>query len=161
MLFLDMARTVLGYMSNVAHGIENLINKIPGMSVNLTSGIDNIYRMVQSASQNVKSASGWKEYVKAWDFVDYSGAWNSGYSKGSGIGRALDNFNVNDLLGGFSGGGANTGLPAAPDASGVPDTLKGIKGDTAAIKRSVSLSEEDVKLLVDMAERRYDRKSVV
>jgi len=155
MLFLDMARTVLGYMSNVAHGIENLINKIPGMSVNLTSGIDNIYRMVQSASQNVKSASGWKEYVKAWDFVDYSGAWNSGYSKGSGIGRALDNFNVNDLLGGFSGGGANTGLPAAPDASGVPDTLKGIKGDTAAIKRSVSLSEEDVKLLVDMAERRY------
>lgn len=153
MLFLDMAKTVLGYMSNVAHGIENLINKIPGISVNLTSGIDNVYRMVQNAAQSVKDSSGWKEYVKAWDFVDYSGAWDSGYSKGSSVGSALDNFNVNDILGGFSG--ANTDFSAMLDASGIPGTLDGIKGDTAAIKRSVSLSEEDMKLLVDMAERQY------
>lgn len=153
MLFLDMAKTVLGYMSNVAHGIENLINKIPGISVNLTSGIDNVYRMVQNAAQNVKDSSGWKEYVKAWDFVDYSGAWDSGYSKGSSVGSVLDNFNANDILGGFSG--AKTDFSAMLDVSGIPGTLDGIKGDTAAIKRSVSLSEEDMKLLVDMAERQY------
>ena len=92
------------------------------------------------------------ERMEQINYKDVMAEWGAA---GSGLGRALDNFNVNDLLGGFSGGGANTGLPAAPDASGVPDTLKGIKGDTAAIKRSVSLSEEDVKLLVDMAERRY------
>ena len=39
-LFLDMAETVLGYLSSVAHGIENLINKIPGLKVNLTTNVE-------------------------------------------------------------------------------------------------------------------------
>ena len=72
---------------------------------------------------------------------------------GAGIGLALDNFNVNDVLGSFSG--SSTDFSALLDASGVPGSLDAIKGDTAAIKRSVALSEEDMKLLVDMAERRY------
>ena len=81
--------------------------------------------------------------------------WQSGALPDPGLAAPWITSTSTTSSAGFSGGGANTGLPAAPDASGVPDTLKGIKGDTAAIKRSVSLSEEDVKLLVDMAERRY------
>ncbi len=34
-LFQDMALTVLGYIKTVAHGMEDLINKIPGFQVNL------------------------------------------------------------------------------------------------------------------------------
>lgn len=69
------------------------------------------------------------------------------------MGRALDNFNAGDLLNSFSGN--PTDYAAMLDASGIPGSLDSIGKDTAAIKRSVSLSEEDMKLLVDMAERQY------
>ena len=36
-LFYDMAQTVLGYLLNIANGIEGLVNKIPGVTVDLTS----------------------------------------------------------------------------------------------------------------------------
>lgn len=152
-LFLDMAETVLGYLSNVAHGIENLINKIPGLSVNLTSGIDSVYNWVQNASQSVKDASGWKEYVKKWDFVDYAGAWETGSAKGRSIGSALDNFNISDFMSGM--GGESFDYSALLAASGINDTLTDIGADTKAIRNSVALSEEDIKLLVDMATREY------
>ena len=155
-LFLDMAQTVLGYLSNVAHTMENIINAIPGMSVNLTSGIDSVYNMVKGASQNVKDASGWKEYIKAWDFVDYSDAWSAGSAKGRGFGSALDSFNAADYLSGI--GGTSFDYANLLAGSGIPAALKDIGGDTKAIRSSVALSEEDVRLLVDQAEREYINK---
>ena len=155
-LFLDMAQTVLGYLSNVAHTMENIINAIPGMSVNLTSGIDSVYNMVKGASQNVKDASGWKEYIKAWDFVDYSDAWSAGSAKGRGFGSALDSFNAADYLSGI--GGTSIDYANLLADSGIPAALENIGGDTKAIRNSVALSEEDVRLLVDQAEREYINK---
>lgn len=155
-LFLDMAQTVLGYLSNVAHTMENIINAIPGMSVNLTSGIDSVYNMVKGASQNVKDASGWKEYIKAWDFVDYSDAWSAGSAKGRGFGSALDSFNAADYLSGI--GGTSIDYANLLADSGIPAALENIGGDTKAIRGSVALSEEDIRLLVDQAEREYINK---
>lgn len=155
-LFLDMAQTVLGYLSNVAHTMENIINAIPGMSVNLTSGIDSVYNMVKGASQNVKDASGWKEYIKAWDFVDYSDAWSAGSAKGRGFGSALDSFNAADYLSGI--GGTSIDYANLLADSGIPAALEDIGGDTKAIRNSVALSEEDIRLLVDQAEREYINK---
>ena len=155
-LFLDMAQTVLGYLSNVAHTMENIINAIPGMSVNLTSGIDSVYNMVKGASQNVKDASGWKEYIKAWDFVDYSDAWSAGSAKGRGFGSALDSFNATDYLSGI--GGTSIDYANLLADSGIPAALENIGGDTKAIRGSVALSEEDIRLLVDQAEREYINK---
>lgn len=152
-LFLDMAETVLGYLSSVAHGIENLINKIPGLKVNLTTNVESVYDLVKSASQSVKDASGWKEYVKAWDFVDYSSAWSAGSAKGRSIGSALDSFNAADFLSGMGGNGFD--YDALLAASGVNSALSDIGADTRAIRNSVALSEEDIKLLVDMATREY------
>ena len=146
-LFLDMTASCLGYISKLAHGMENLINKIPGMHVNLTSGLDGLYNGVKQASQNVKNASGWKEYVKTWDYVDYS----AGVNVGRAAGRVLDNFNTSDLLSSFSSSPADYAAMLA----GIPGSLDAIGKDTAAIKRSVSLSEEDMKLLVDLSERQY------
>lgn len=148
-LFLDMALNILGKIQAVAHGIEDLINKIPGLNVNLTSGIDNLYNWVKGASQNVKDASGWQEYVKAWDYVDYSEAWGAGAALGGKIGAALEDFNLEEFLGGlggsFPGGGGGELLERV---AGIGDSVKGIE-------KSVSMSEEDIKSLVDVAERRY------
>ena len=164
-LFFDMALTVLGYIKNVAQGIENLINKIPGLSVDITSGIDSVYNMVQQASQKVKDESGWKEYVKAWDFVDYGGAIQGGSKIGANLGTSLDNFNlesaISNLAGGLgSGGGASIPsyeelLKQADGLGSINDSLSGIGDSVSGIEKEVSMSDEDLKNLVDMAERQY------
>ena len=151
--FLDLAVYILGKISSVAHGIENLVNMIPGVSVSMTSGIDSLYQKAQNAAQNARDASGWKEYFKAWDYVDYGEAWKSWSEKGRSVGAALDNFNISDFMSGMGGEGFN--YDALLDASGINDTLSDIGADTKAIRNSVALSEEDIKLLVDMATREY------
>lgn len=137
-LFLDMATTLLGYIKTVAHGMEDLINKIPGMEVNLTSGIDDLYNRVKTASQEVKDASGWTEYVEAWDYIDLTGAFQTGYGWGAGLEEKISGMFDFDFL---------------PDLSGVGPTLDGIADDTAAISDSVEISQEDLKYLRDIANR--------
>lgn len=155
-LFFDMALTVLGHIKNIAQGIESLINNIPGLSVNITSGVDRVYNMVQQASQAVKDESGWKEYVKAWDYVDYEGAIKGGSEIGSKLGSALDNL---DLTGGLdsllNGSGPWGSYPSYDD---MQNSLDGIGGSVSNIEKSVKMSDEDLKSLVDMAERRYVNK---
>ena len=155
-LFFDMALTVLGHIKNIAQGIESLINNIPGLSVNITSGVDRVYNMVQQASQKVKDESGWKEYVKAWDYVDYEGAIKGGSEIGSKLGSALDNL---DLTGGLdsllNGSGPWGSYPSYDD---MQNSLDGIGGSVSNIEKSVKMSDEDLKSLVDMAERRYVNK---
>lgn len=137
-LFLDMALTVLGYIRNVAQGIEDLINKIPGLNVNITSGIDSLYNKVAQTQQNVKDASGWVEYVKAWDYIDYKDAFSTGYNWGANL---------------FSG--TETGIPGLTDVAPYASQLDSIASDVGSIKKSVNMSDEDIKSLVDIAERRY------
>lgn len=144
-LFLDMATSVLGYISNLAHGIEDLINNIPWMSVNLTSGIDNVYNKVKDASQRVKDASEWKEYVKAWDYVDYSAAFTKGYSAGSSF----------NLFGGTANIAGNAAATVVPTYDQISNQLTNIGDSVKGIEKTVSMSDEDLKSLVDMAERRY------
>ena len=53
-LFYDMAQTVIGYILNMANAIEEIINRIPGVQVDITSGLDNFYSQIEDASQKVK-----------------------------------------------------------------------------------------------------------
>ena len=80
-----MCLTVIGYIRNLAQGIEDLINKIPGVTVDITSGLDNFYAGLEQAQQKVKDEAGWVEYVQKMDFIDYSDAASAGYKFGEGI----------------------------------------------------------------------------
>lgn len=152
-LFADMAAFVLGKISSVAHGLEKLINMIPGVSVNLTSGIDNLYNSAKGVAQNARKASDWQEYIKPWNYVDYGETWNKWSTKGRDIGSAVDNFKLPDIM--SSVGGKPFDYAAMLESSGMPAALDDIGKDTKAIKKSVSLADEDIKLLVDLAEREY------
>ena len=68
-LFYDMCLTVIGYIRNLAQGIEDLINKIPGVTVDITSGLDNFYAGLEQAQQKVKDKAGWVEYVQKTDLT--------------------------------------------------------------------------------------------
>ena len=77
-MFYDLCLTVLGYISNLASAIQTLLNKIPGVEVNITSGLDGFYSKLEEAQQAVKDKSGWVEQVGKMDYVDYQTAYNKG-----------------------------------------------------------------------------------
>lgn len=144
--FYDMFLTVLGYISKLAHVIEDVINKIPGVTVDITSGLDNFYAGIEKAQQKVKDESGWVEYVKKMDFIDYSDAASAGYKFGQGI---------DDKVSGFFGGGLDS-----IDAFNMGNAWDGIYGNTAdtaantaATAEALDVAEEDLAYLRDIAER--------
>lgn len=143
-LFYDMCLTVIGYIRNLAQGIEDLINKIPGVTVDITSGLDSFYAGLEQAQQKVKDEAGWVEYVQKMDFIDYSDAASAGYDFGKGIADKIsgafsldgtDAFNLGNTLDGIYG---NTG-----------DTA----GNTAAMSEALDIAEEDLAYMRDIAER--------
>ena len=149
-LFYDMCLTVLGYIQNLAHAIESLLNKIPGVTVDITSGLDNFYAGLEKAQQAVKDESGWTEYVQKMDYIDYRDAASAGYSFGEGV-----RDKVSGLFGKVSlpnAGDYTSGLQDAITA-GIGGDLGAISDDTGKIKDSLDITEEDLKYLRDIAEQ--------
>lgn len=141
-LFWDMATNILGLISNVAHGIESLVNAIPGVQVSITAGIDSLYNKAKSAAQTAKDESGWVEYFKHQDYIDLTGAFKTGYNWGA------------NLFSGSSAGGYDLSAAYTP-YNEISNQLDDISGSVKGIEKSVNMSEEDIKALVDVAERRY------
>lgn len=142
--FYDMATTVLGYLRTIASAIENLLNKIPGVEVNLTSGLDSWIGSLTAASEKTKAESGWKEYVPSMEYKDLGAAAAAGYEKGA-------NFSL------FGGSGAG-GFDYSGYGAGIANDVAGIKSDTGSLKKSVDMGNEDIKSLVDVATRQYINK---
>ena len=143
-VFYDMCLTVIGYITKLAHAIENLLNKIPGVTVDITSGLDNFYAGLEQAQQKVKDESGWVEYVQKMDFIDYSDAASAGYKFGEGI--------ADKISGAFNLGGVE-----AFDLGNTLDGIYGNTGDTAnntaATADALDITEENLSYLRDIAER--------
>ncbi|MCI8371265.1 MAG: tape measure protein [Lachnospiraceae bacterium] len=158
-LFYDMALTVMGYIRNLAEGIETLLNKIPGVTVDITSGLDGFYNDLEKAQKKVKDESGWVEYMKKWDYIDYETAWNAGYSFGEKIEDSIAEFDPSKLFDDPTdklpnpddyknpGGYEPQGIPE------IPGNVDDIADDTSDIKDSIDITEEDLKYLRDLAEQ--------
>ena len=149
-LFLGLFNFIMDVVGNAAGAIDallgsNISGAVRGFQNNVNDFVKDIF------GENEKK-------VERMTPIQYKDAIRDFSQAGAGMGRALDNFQLNDILGGFSGGGAGVDLSGMLNASGIPDSLEAIKGDTGAIKRSAALSEEDMKLFVDMAERQYVNK---
>lgn len=151
-LFYDMCLTVIGYIRNLAGAIENLLNKIPGVSVEITAGLDGFYSQLESAQQQVKDESGWVEYVGKMDYIDYNSAWDSGYTWGQGV--------EDSVSGMFDGSKFNVGLDTlgldsaymGTGAGSVADNIASTADNTSAIADSVDITNENLKYLRDIAE---------
>lgn len=152
-LFYDMAMTVLGYIRSVVGGIEDLINAIPGVQVSLTGAIDGIYNTLSANRQAAIDSGSYKEYVKAWEYKDLGDSFAKGYDWGSNLNLFGG---LGDLGSGFDMSQFTQGVPAYTNAmSDMDDKLSDISGSTKSIEKSVNMSEEDLKSLVDVAERKY------
>ena len=140
--FYDMAITVMQYLQNIAHGLEGLLNKIPGVTVDLTSGVDATVTKLQRDRKYEKWASGYTEVVKPWKNIDLGKAYNAGHDWGANLGK-------------YGLMGTGTGELEIPQAADVKDLLGNIDKNTGKIAKTVDLSDEQIKMLVDVAERKY------
>ena len=150
--FYDMCLTVIGYILNLANAIETLLNKIPGVTVDITSGLEDFYHNLEQAQQEIKDESGWVEYVGKMEYMDYNDAWDQGYAFGEGIEERVKNFDPSDLFG-------IEDIPSADDyagaltAGGIGGGIDEIAGNTGAMADSMEISEEELKYLHDIAEQ--------
>lgn len=141
-LFYDMSITILKYVQNVAQGLEGLINMIPGVEVNMTSGIDELIGKLEYGRNWTIKQNGYKEYIKPWENFDLGKSYKSGYNWGANLGKS-------GLM------GTGTGQLEIPQAADVKDLLGNIDKNTGKIAKTVDLSDEQIKMLVDVAERKY------
>lgn len=139
--FYDMAITVMQYLQNIAQGLEGLLNKIPGVTVDLTSGVNATVTKLQRDRKYEKWASGYTEVVKPWENFDLGKSYKAGYNWGTNLGSGLM--------------GTGTGELKIPQAADVKDLLGNIDKNTGKIAKTVDLSDEQIKMLVDVAERKY------
>ncbi len=140
--FYDMAITEMQYLQNIAQGLEGLLNKIPGVTVDLTSGVNATVTKLQRDRKYEKWASGYTEVVKPWKNFDLGKSYKAGYNWGANLGKS-------GLM------GTGTGELEIPQAADVKDLLGNIDKNTGKIAKTVDLSDEQIKMLVDVAERRY------
>ena len=147
-LIYDMCISALGYIKSLAGGIESLVNAIPGVEVNLAGGIESLYKTLQASRQAAIDAGSYKEYVKAWEYQDLSQAAAKGYNWGSNL----------NLLGGISSlfdTSQYADVPAYNELTGIGNDVSELANSANRIEKAVNLSDEDLKSLVDVAERRY------
>lgn len=140
--FYDMAITVMQYLQNIAQGLEGLLNKIPGVTVDLTSGVNATVTKLQRDRHYEKWASGYTEVVKPWENFDLGKAYNAGHDWGANLGKS-------GLM------GTSTAELEIPQAADVKGLLGNIDTNTGKIAKTVDLSDEQIKMLVDVAERKY------
>lgn len=156
--FYDMCLTVIGYIQSLASAIETLLNKIPGVTVDITSGLDGFYSKLEQAQQAVKDESGWVEYVQKMDFIDYGDAARAGYSFGKGIDESIANFNPSSLF--------ESNIPNPEDyvdlssygadmegLDGIGSGVNDIAGNTGKMADAMEITGEELKYLRDIAEQ--------
>lgn len=168
-LFLNMAISVLGYLSEMAKSVETIINRIPGVKVNISAGLDVFKSNLEAAVAEAKDASEWKDVVEKMEFKDAAEWTNKGNEIGEGIGNWIgETFDgLLDTSGFDLALDPSTYIPENPvnnlpeqlDTGGMeayggvgnPATVKGT-GNGGAVKVE---NEEDLDWMRQLAERDY------
>lgn len=164
-LFYDMAKTVIGYIITMASAIEAVVNKIPGVTVDITSGLDGFYARLESEQQKVKDESGWKEYFKSMDYIDLGTAAGKGYEFGANLSDKASDFfkneSENEKDNPLSGITPEDYLPKLDAAgAGAEKAAQGADETAQNTKQLLDITDEELKYLRDIKERQIIDRTV-
>lgn len=141
-LFFDFADIVLSILQTVASAIDtifgsSLADTVQGWRDSLGGWVDDTFGKGIEVVPKIDS----QDYHL--DRFEYGKAWDAGYQWGDNL----------DLFGGLKDM-FGTGY-GAPDYDEWAQDTNSIAGDVSSINKSVNMADEDLKNLVDMAERQY------
>lgn len=125
-LFFDTFDAILGVVETTASAIDALTGS------NLASAVSGFRSKMQSWVDNTFGENEIK--IDRMEKISFESAMASGAEKAMNLANSFADFSLSDA---------------------VATSIKNISDDINSIKKSVSLSEEDIKSLVDMAERKY------
>ncbi|MDF2586640.1 MAG: phage tape measure protein [Anaerocolumna sp.] len=148
LLFFNLMITVLGFIEGIAKGIEELLNKIPGVDITITSKITDLKNDLTAKAATLQNDKELKEFVKTKGYTDYNTAYDNGNNKGldmfNGLEKTLntDNNAVNEIP---------KGLDELTDKSN-PMPVEGTGANGSV---DVSMPDDDLKYMKEIAERDY------
>lgn len=164
--FLDAGLNALGKLISAFLEFGKIATKIIDavFGSKLTKKISSLQNKVESWGKNSKAKT-WKVEAPTINYrEDLSDSFSRGYTIGSNF-SISDLFGMGDLgdLGDLSGMSANipaySGVTSLEDLASKAGSTAANTGSTAAsaknIEKSVNMAKEDIKSLVDVAERRY------
>lgn len=141
--FYDLCINVMNALKGILQAAQGVVNLLPGVDVDWVTRADNTISQFQNARKWEVWTNDYKEVVKPWTAKDLDSAYASGYKWGS-------NLDVSSMF-----GGTGTGNLEIPQATSANELLGNIDKNTGKIAKTVDLSDEQIKMLVDVAERKY------
>ena len=141
--FYDLCINVMNALKGILQAAQGVVNLLPGVDVDWVTRADNTISQFQNARKWEVWTNDYKEVVKPWTAKDLDSAYASGYKWGSNLG-ASSMF-----------GSTGTGNLKIPQATSANELLGNIDKNTGKIAKTVDLSDEQIKMLVDVAERKY------
>lgn len=141
--FYDLCINVMNALKGILQAAQGVVNLLPGVDVDWVTRADNTISQFQNARNWEVWTNDYKEVVKPWTAKDLDSAYASGYKWGS-------NLDVSSMF-----GSTGTGNLEIPQATSANELLGNIDKNTGKIAKTVDLSDEQIKMLVDVAERKY------
>lgn len=132
----NLLGNIISWFLDLGKVVTKIIDAIFG--TNWTAGLENLQSKVLEWGKNDKAITLDRTAPVIDYHADYSDAWDSGYDAGADLANMLDDLSL-------------TNAAAAP----YTPQLDSISDDVGSIRKSVSATDEDLKSLVDIAERRY------
>nr|DAM39074.1 MAG TPA: Tail tape measure [Caudoviricetes sp.] len=141
--FYDLCINVMNALKGILQAAQGVVNLLPGVDVDWVTRADNTISQFQNARNWEVWTNDYKEVVKPWTAKDLDSAYASGYKWGS-------NLDASSMF-----GSTGTGNFEIPQATSANELLGNIDKNTGKIAKTVDLSDEQIKMLVDVAERKY------
>ena len=148
-LFFDFADTVLGVLETIAGAIDFIFGNNMNLQGTVAGWRNDLKNWVTDTVGDNEVQIKRMEAINFQESMDQFGAY------GRGVGDMLSNLNFNSLGSGFDLSQYTGDAAAYNQLSGISDQLGGIGSSVKGIEKSVNMSDEDIKALVDVAERRY------
>ena len=175
----NFANAIIGGVNDAIKALNwfiEMANKIPGLNLSTVSELSETSSITSTMGDIKGALQDWlgdkpEDYVTIpkWEMTNLDDAWDMGYETGEGIDQAVGDFDISSLFGGGAISDIKNNVPDYNNianntsgnsdvgdlgSSGVnADNISGIKDNTDSIKKSVDVSNEDLKYLRDLAEQ--------